>query len=82
MVVFIQDFLPNRPIVSKSRHDNEIYIFKDDYAKFFTLFPWFKEVYREVSLVNDGEDQQRNISIIKKYNIDDVYLLKDGAVEK
>jgi len=81
-VVFIQDFLPNRSVTSQSRHDDEIYIFKDDYAKFFTSFPWFKEVYREVSLINDGEDQQRNISIIKKYNISDVYLLKAGALER
>ena len=80
--MFVQDFLPNRSVTSQSRHGDEIYIFTNEYAKYFTSFPWFQEVYREVSLINDGEDQQRNISIIKKYNIDDVYLLKDGAVEK
>lgn len=81
-VVFIQEFLTNKPVTSQSRHDEEIYIFKDDYASFFTTFPWYKEVLREVKQSEDGEDQQRNISIVKKYNISDVYTLKNGAVEK
>ncbi len=80
-VVYIEEFLTNKPVTSASRHDYEIYIFKDNYASFFTAFPWFNEVYREVKKVEDGEDQQRNISILRKYKVDDVYTLKQGAVE-
>ncbi|MEA3352851.1 MAG: class I SAM-dependent methyltransferase [Campylobacterota bacterium] len=81
-VVYIQDFLPNKPITSQSRHDNEIYIFKNDYSSFFTAFSWYKEVYRDIRSIEDGEDQQRVTSIVKKYPLDEVYTLKDGAVEK
>ena len=35
-VIYLQDFFPNRPITSISRHNNEVFIFKDDYSKFFT----------------------------------------------
>jgi len=81
-IVYIQEFLTNKPVTSQSKHDEEIYIFKDDYASFFTSFPWYKEVLREVKKSENGEDQQRNISIIKKYNISEVYTLKHGATEK
>ncbi len=81
-IVYIQDFLTNKPVTSKSRHDEEIFIFKNDYASFFTIYPWYKEVYREVKEIENGEDQQRNISLIRKYNITDVYTLKDAAMEK
>ncbi len=81
-IVYIQEFLTNKPVTSISRHDKEIYIFKDNYSLFFTVYPWFKEVYREVKKIDSGEDQQRNISIIRKYKLDDVYTIKQGAVEK
>lgn len=80
-VVFLMDFLPNRSISSKSKHNENIYIFKDDYMSFFTSFPWFKEVYKELSKVEEGEDQQRMLSIIRKYPISEVYLLKVAAEE-
>ncbi len=80
--MYIQEFLTNKPVTSVSRHDKEIYIFKDNYSSFFTVFPWFNEVYREVKEVENGEDQQRNISVLRKYRIDDVYTSKQGAVEK
>lgn len=81
-IVYIQDFLPNNPITSQSRHDNEIYIFKNDYSSFFTAFSWYKEVYRDIRNIEEGEDQQRVTSIIKKYPLDEVYISKDGAMEK
>ncbi len=81
-VVYIQEYLPNKPLTSQSIHDDEIYIFKDDYVNFFIAFPWFREIYREVHNINDGEDQQRNISIVRKFDLNDVYQLKDGVREE
>jgi len=80
-VIFLMDFLPNRPICSKSKHNDNIYIFKNDYSSFFSTFPWYKEVYREFSKIEEGEDQQRVLSLIKKYPISDVYTLKNGVEE-
>ena len=81
-VIYLQDFFPNRPISSISSHNNEVFIFKDDYSKFFTNFPWYKELEREVSLFKEGEDQQRYVSILRKYPISEVYLEKKGVHEK
>lgn len=80
-IIFLMDFLPNKPITSKSKHNNKISIFKDDYSTFFTAYSWFKEVYREISKIEDGEDQQRVLSFIKKYPLENMYSFKDGAVE-
>jgi len=77
-VIYLQDFFPNRPITSISRYNKEVFIFKDDYSKFFTNFSWYKELGREVSLFKEGEDQQRHVSIIKKYPISEIYLEKNG----
>lgn len=80
-LVYIEEYLPNKPITSKSHHHDQIYIFKDNYSEFFTVYPWFKEVYRRVIQIENGEDQQRNISVIRKYNSDEVYVLKKGQSE-
>ena len=80
-IVYIQEFLTNKPVTSLSRHDDEIYIFKNDYASFFTAFPWLKEVYRELKEIEKGEDQQRYTSVVRKYAINEVYTSKTGAVE-
>lgn len=81
-IVYIEEFLTNKPVTSQSKHDKEIYIFKDDYAKNFTSFPWYKEVLREIKQLEEGEDYQRNISIVRKYSISEVYTLKQGVTEK
>ena len=81
-VVYIQEFLPNKPIMSQSRHDEEIYIFKDNYPSFFTAYPWFKEVHKEVYEIENGESQQRHVSLIRKYDLAEVYELKKSAIER
>ena len=79
-VVWIEDFLGNRPITSQSRHNKDVYIFKEDHSKYFTCSPRYNEIYRLVERIIDGEDQQRCNSIIMKYDIRDVYLRKKGAI--
>jgi len=54
----------------------------DNYYSFFTAFPWFKEVYREVIQIENGENQSRNISVIRKYEMESVYTLKSRTKEK
>jgi hypothetical protein len=81
-IIWIQDFLPNMPITSQSRHNKDVYIFKEDYSKYFTCSPQYNEIYRSVERIIDGEDQQRCISIVMKYEIRDVYLKKNGAIEQ
>jgi len=80
-VIWLQDFLPNKPVTSKSCHNNSVYIFKENYPDYFLSCPWYREVFRRVSKVEEGEDQQRHISIIQKYKLRDVYLLKSGVTE-
>lgn len=80
-IIYIQEFLTNKPVTSQSRHDKEIYIFKDDYSNYFEAFPWFKEVFKEVKEIENGEDQQRTVSIIRKYCISEAYTLKTAAKE-
>lgn len=81
-VIWLEDFLPNRPITSVSCHNSHVRIFKEEYSDYFTCAPWYKETHREVWRVSDGEDYQRHISVIMKYGIDDVYLSKTGVTEK
>ena len=80
-IIYLEDYLPNQPVTSKSKHNNEISIYKDNYSSFFSIFPWFKEVYREVSKIESGQDFQRNISVIRKYDLNEVYLSKKGPLE-
>lgn len=80
-IVYINEFLTNRPVYSQSVHNSLVYIFKDDYAKYFTAFPWFREVYRFVYKIESGEDQQRYTAVIKKYKNEDVYLGKTSVTD-
>lgn len=81
-VVWLQDFLPNRPITSISRHNSDVRIFKEEYNNYFTSAPWYKEIFRQTDMITDGEDYQRYISIVMKYKLADVYLEKAGVIEK
>lgn len=81
-IICICDFLTNKHITSQSRYNRNVYIFKEDYAKLFTAFAWYHRVFEEVKRIEDGEDQQRNIVVCRKYAIDDVYLMKHGATEE
>lgn len=81
-IIYIQEFLPNKSITSVSRHNQDVFIFKDDYSSFFVTFPWLKEVSRKVEKIEEGEDQQRCTSIIRKYEIEDVYFFKNASKEK
>lgn len=81
-VVWLQDFLTNRPVTSASRHNDRVMIFKEDHTACFLACPWFREVLREVNQCDEGEDQQRHVSLLRKYPLDEVYLLKAGAVER
>ena len=38
-------------------------------------------MYREVSQIEDGPGQQRNISVLRKYDLKEVYTLKKGPSE-
>lgn len=80
-VIYLCEFLTNKHITSQSRHNSEVYIFKEDYAKLFTAFAWYRRVYEEVKRIEDVEDQQRNIVVVRKYAVDDVYLMKNSATE-
>lgn len=44
-VIFVQEFLPDRPKYSVTAHNDQICIFKDNYAECFTSFPWLKMIY-------------------------------------
>lgn len=80
-LIYLEDYLTNQPVTSISKHNKEIRIFKDNYASFFSAFPWLREIYREVSKIKEGEDFQRNISVIRKYDLNDVYITKKGPSE-
>lgn len=81
-IIWLQEYLPNRALQSKSIHNNNVFIFKENYSKYFLSCPWYQEVFRQVDDIDKGEDQQRHISLIQKYSIEDVYLLKEGATER
>ncbi len=81
-LIFIQDFLPHRPLSSVSRHNDAVRIFKNDYPALMCSVPWFHEVDRRVSRIDEGESMQRLVSIVRKAPIKDVYLDVVGAVEK
>ena len=80
-VIYLEDYLSNQPVTSISSHNREISIYKENYSAYFSTYPWFKEVYREVSQIEDGPDHQRNISVLRKYDLQEVYTLKKGASE-
>ena len=80
-LIFLEEYLPNQPVTSISRHNKDISIYKDNYSDFFSVYPWFKEVYREVIQIEDGPDHQRNISVIRKYDLSKVYISKNGPSE-
>ena len=80
-IIYINEYLANRPVYSQSVHNSQVFIFKDDYVKYFTAFPWFREVYRFVYKIESGEDQQRFTSVIKKYKNEDVYLGKTSVTD-
>ena len=80
-LIYINEFLPNKPVVSQSNHNKDVYIFKNDYSLFFSTYPWYKEIYRFVIKTEEGEDQQRYTSVIRKFNIEEVYTLKDSVTD-
>ena len=80
-LVYLNEFLPNKPVASQSIHNEKVYIFKNDYAKLFTAFPWYREIYRFVYKIEEGEDQQRYTSILQKYNIEEAYALKSSVTD-
>ena len=75
-VLFVQEFLPNIPKYSASSHDEKIFIFKDDYKRFFTSFPWLKLMYKENIDSALGDDYQKEIFLIRKITLDQAYTLK------
>ena len=80
-VIYLEDYLSNQPVTSISKHNRAISIYKENYSAYFSAYPWFKEVYREVSQIEDGSDHQRNISVLRKYDLKEVYTLKKGPTE-
>lgn len=75
-IVFVQEFLPNTSKYSASSHDQNIFIFKDDYSKFFTAFPWLRMLYQENIDSNKGDDYQKVIFLIEKTDLNKAYSLK------
>jgi|APSaa5957512535_1039671.scaffolds.fasta_scaffold91372_2 ubiquinone/menaquinone biosynthesis C-methylase UbiE len=80
-LIYLEDYLSNQSVTSISTHNKEISIYKDNYSEFFSTFPWFKEVFREVTQIEDGSDHQSNISVLRKYDLKEVYTLKKGPLE-
>ena len=80
-VIFLEEYLPNQPVTSISRHSKDISIYKNNYSEFFTIFPWFNEIYREVFQIENGPDHQRNISVIRKYPLNEAYKSINGPSE-
>jgi ubiquinone/menaquinone biosynthesis C-methylase UbiE len=80
-VIYLEDYLSNQPVTSISRHNKDISIYKDNYSAFFAIYPWFKEVYREVTKIENGPDYQRNISLLRKYDLNEVYMSIHGPSE-
>lgn len=76
--VFLIEFLPNVPVMSKSKHNSEIFIYKDDYTNLFTSFPWYSEVKRKILMDDLGEHHRQYYSLIKKHEINEMYQLIDG----
>ena len=68
-VLFVQEFLPNIPKYSASAHNPDVFIFKDDYARFFTAFPWLTLIFKETIDSSQGGDYQKVIFMIKKMEL-------------
>ena len=64
-----------------SRHNCEVFIFKDDYSKIFTSVAWFKEIFRKVNYIEEGEDFQRIFCMIKKYRLEDIFINKEDPIK-
>ena len=79
--IYIQDFDPYRPLYSVSHHNESIYIFKDDYPRMITSYPWFSEIHRRTFMLKEGEDQRRSVWVIQKNKIEDVYSLRKPVTE-
>jgi ubiquinone/menaquinone biosynthesis C-methylase UbiE len=80
--IFIKEFYPAIPSSSKSIHDKEIKIFKQDYAKIFTSVPWYKLIYKKIWDKNYGDNFQRGDFLIKKCSISKSYIYKKSVQEK
>jgi len=77
--ICINEFYPNSPIMSKSRHNEKVFIFKEDYSACIESFPWFKVIFRKVFNINQGEHYQRCITVLRKFPIEEVYTIKEKA---
>jgi len=76
-LIFIEEFFPNEPIKSQSKHNSNIYIFKDFYEKYFEVYPWFELINKEILLEDKGFDYRKSICLLKKNSESQSYRYKD-----
>lgn len=81
-VIAIKEFLPYRALRSQFCYNPDVYIFKNDYARFFTAFPWLREIHRTTSPAAEDEDHQCCFCVIRKLPIEAAYTLVDAAREE
>lgn len=80
-LILLWDFMPFKMVMSQSRHNDQVYIFKNDYKDFFTAYPWLRLVHHYVKRLERGPDYQFSCSFIKKIPIEQVYDLVPGPTE-
>jgi ubiquinone/menaquinone biosynthesis C-methylase UbiE len=71
--VIINEYLPYKPIFRQSKHNQDVYIFKQNYSKLFEIFPWYKIFYSITLNIDKDEDYVENLVILKKLPIQKVY---------
>jgi hypothetical protein len=58
------------------------FVFQEGYSKYFLCCPQYSKLFRQVSKIDEGEDQKIPIGLFQKYPLGDVCVLREGAIEK
>jgi len=80
-MILLWDFAPFQMVMSQSRHNDQVYIFKNDYKEMFTALPWLRLVHHYVKRMEMGPGYQFSSSFIKKCPIEQIYALTPGPTE-
>jgi len=63
----MEEFYPDKRIMRKSKHNSDVFIFKDFYHNYLTNFPWYHELYFKTIEYNENNyETRRCLSLIKK----------------
>lgn len=75
-IIWLQEFSPALPITSKSKHNNEVMVFKQKYENLFLSLPWYQCLYKKVITQDTRDDHVQSVNILQKNDLKASYIEK------